>query len=181
MSDKNCITRKKNIEHDFFIIDDIVYFCLEGRCKNEGIYAMVSFDKWQYVSKYNWYLGKTGYPLCYELGKMKLHRFIFTYVLGQYPPANLYVDHIDRNKLNNTNENLRLATPQENSFNKSTKTNKKGVKKISDNNYKVTIVKNGVRHEIKDIFTEKDAAEIYNMMAEELFGSFAAFNEINDT
>ncbi len=179
MSNKKCTTTK-NIEHDFFIVDDVVYFGLEGRGKIDGIYAMVSYDKWQYVSKYQWYLGKAGYPMSYDLGKMQLHRFVYTYVLGQYPPPNLYVDHIDRNKLNNTNENLRLATPQENSFNKSTRNNRKGVKKISENNYTATVVKNGVRHEIKDISTEKAAAEIYNAMAEELFGSFAAYNEIDE-
>lgn len=171
-------TNKKIIDpvHNFFIVDDVVYFALKGRA-NE-IYTMISLDKWPLVSKYDWYLGKAGYPHCYELGKMQLHRFIFAYILGEMPPSNLYVDHIDRNKLNNTNSNLRLATPQENSFNKSTGSNKKGVRKISENNYFATIVKNGIRHEIKNIPTEKQAAEIYNVMAEELFGEFAAPNRI---
>ena len=73
--------RKKNnykrIEHDFFIIDDVVYFLLKGRGKKEGIYAMISENKWPLVSKYEWYLGKTGYPFCYSLRKIQLHRFIF--------------------------------------------------------------------------------------------------------
>ena len=139
---------------------------------------MVSTNKWPYVSRYEWYLSKAGYPMCYQLGKIQLHRFVYKYIFGQYPPANLYVDHIDRNKLNNTDANLRLATPQENSFNRSTESNKKGVKKISEGNYTTTIVKNGVRREIKNIPTETQAASIYNMMAEELFGNFAAFNKI---
>ena len=166
------------IIHDFFILDDIVYFALKGRGKIEGAYAMVTTNKWEAVSKYEWYLGKAGYPMCYKLGKMQLHRFVFTIIIGEYPPSQLYVDHIDRNKLNNTDNNLRLATPQENSFNKSTESNTKGVKKISENNYTAAIVKDGVRREIKNIPTEKQAAEIYNMMAEELFGSFAAFNKV---
>ncbi|XWV24680.1 mg680 protein [Tupanvirus deep ocean] len=170
---------KKEIEHEYFVMDDVVYFELKGRAKKEGIFAMVSLNKWPYVSKYDWYLGKNGYPCCYELGKIQLHRFVYTYIFGQYPPSNLYVDHIDRNKLNNTDDNLRLATPQENSFNKSTESNKKGVKKISDGNYSATIVKDGTRHEIKNIPTENQAAEIYNLMAEELFGTFAAFNKVN--
>ena len=162
--------------HEFFIIDDVVYFALKGRGKIEGAYAMISMNKWPAVSKYEWYLGKAGYPMCYKLHKMQLHRFIYTIILGETPPPNFYVDHIDRNKLNNTDTNLRLATPQENSFNKTTDTNTKGVKQISENNYTATVVKNGTRHEIKNIPTEKQAAEIYNLMAEELFGSFAAFN-----
>ena len=170
---------KKEVEQDFYIMDGVVYFELKGRGKIEGTFAMVSMDKWPVVSKYEWYLGKTGYPLCYTLGKMQLHRLVYGLILGQHPPSDLYVDHIDRNKLNNTDNNLRLATPQENSFNKSTETNTKGVKKISDNNYTTTIVKNGVRHEIKNIPSEIQAAEMYNIMAEELFGSFAAPNQIN--
>jgi hypothetical protein len=173
------VKKNKNKFYNFFVMDDIVYFELKGRKEKDGIYAMVSADKWLLVSRYDWYLGKSGYPLCYQLGKMSLHRFVFTYMFGQYPPANLYVDHIDHNKLNNTDANLRLATPQENSFNKSTKSNKKGVRKNSDGNYTSTIVKNGIRHEIKNIPTEIQAAEIYNIMAEELFGHFAAPNKIN--
>lgn len=165
-------------DHDFFLIDDIVYFALKGRAMKDKIYAFVSADKWQYVSRYQWYLGKSGYPVCYQLGKLQLHRFVYTYILGEYPPSNIYVDHIDRNKLNNTNENLRLATAQENSFNRSTKNNRKGVKKISDNNFSAIVTKNGIKHEIKNIPTQQQAAEVYNMMAEELFGSFAAPNSI---
>ena len=166
---------KKELEHDFYILDEIVNFKLKG---TTSAYSMVSMNKWSYVSKYDWYLGKAGYPLCYQLGQMTLHRFVYTYILGHNPPKDLYVDHIDRNKLNNTDQNLRLATPQENSFNKTTKSNTKGVKKISENNYSACITKNGTKHEIKNILTEEAAANCYNMMAEELFGEFASFNLI---
>ena len=164
-------------EYEFYILDDVVHFILKGRAMVDGTYAAVNMDKWLIISKYEWFLGKSGYPVCYELGKIQLHRFVYTLILGTCP-SGLYVDHIDRNKLNNTDGNLRLVTPQQNSFNKSTNTNKKGVKKISDNNYMATVVKDGVRRQIKNIPTEIAAAEIYNMMAEELFGEFAAFNKI---
>ena len=168
-----------NKEYDFYILDNVVYFELKGRCVGTGTYAFVSENKWHLVSRHQWYLGKSGYPVCYELGNMQLHRFVYTYILGEYPPSNMYVDHIDHNKLNNCDSNLRLATPQENSFNKSTKSNKKGVRKISEGNYSATVVKDGKRHVIKDIPTEDQAAEIYNAMAEELFGSFAAPNVVD--
>ena len=170
------VSNKQPVDH--FIVDDVVHFSLLGRAAKDSIYAMVSLDKWGHVSKYDWYLGKNGYPVCYALGKMQLHRFVYYYVLGSKPPANLYVDHIDHNKLNNTNSNLRLATPQENSFNKSTESNMKGVRKISEGNYSATITKDGKKHEIKNIPTKEQAAETYNLMAEELFGHFAAPNKI---
>ena len=166
-------------EQDYYIMDDTVHFALKGRASKDGLFAMISLNKWSSVSKYNWYLGKTGYPTCYELGMVQLHRFVYTITFGQPIPSIFYVDHIDRNKLNNTDSNLRLATPQENSFNKSTTNNKKGVKKISEGNYTTCIVKNGTKHEIKNIPTEQQAAEIYNLMAEELFGNFAAPNVIS--
>jgi len=161
-------------KHDFYIMDDIVYFSLKGR--GTGLFAMVSVDKWPFVSKYEWYLGKAGYPICYRLRKLPLHKYIYEHILGELLPPQLFIDHTDRNKLNNVDTNLRLATPQENSFNRSTLTNKKGVKKNSDGNFSAVVVKNGTKHEIKNIPTEERAAEIYNIMAEELFGSFAAPN-----
>lgn len=167
-------TKSQERLNEYFVVDDTVYFELKGRGKNS--YAIISLNKWPAVSKYEWYLGKSGYPICYDLSKMKLHRFIFIVLLGERPPADIYIDHIDRNKLNNTDGNLRMVTPQENSFNKSTQSNKKGVKKISDGNYTATVVKNGIRHEIKNIPTGEQAAEIYNCMAEELFGEYAAYN-----
>lgn len=162
-------------EPEYFVFDNTIMFKLKG---TRPAYTTISIIHWPHVSKYEWYLGKAGYPICYSLNKMTLHRFVYTFTLGEYPPSNMYVDHIDRNKLNNTDENLRLATPQENSFNKTTTTNLKGVKKISENNYTASITKDGVKHEIKNIQTELEAANCYNMMSEELFGQYAAFNKI---
>lgn len=173
----NVLNNKKTaIIYDHYIIDDVVYFALFG--KIESTFAFVSLNRWDIVKKYKWYLGKAGYPMCYELGKMQLHKFVYRYILQDTLPTGLYVDHIDRNKLNNSNGNLRLATPQENSFNKTSKSNTKGVKKISKNNYSVCVYKDKIKHEIKNIPTEKQAAELYNIMAEELFGEFAAPNII---
>lgn len=173
------VCKPKKVEHKSFTVDDIVYFELKGRAAKEHILAFVSINKWPCVSKYAWYLDKNGYPFCYDIG-MHLHRFVYTLSFRQKIPSKLYVDHIDRNKLNNTDLNLRLATAQENAFNKTTTNNKKGVRKISDGNYIASITKDGVRREIKNIATEQEAAHIYNMMAEELFGCFAALNIIDD-
>ena len=173
--EKKSRAKKIPVETEYFVFEDTVMFKLAG---SREAYTTISIDKWPHVSKYIWYLGKANYPICYELGQMTLHRFIYTYIFGQYPPSELYVDHIDRNKLNNTDQNLRLATPQENSFNKTTTSNLKGVRKISENNYTASITKDGTKHEIKNIETEADAANCYNLIAESLFGEFAALNKI---
>ena len=163
------------IEH--FTIDNVVYFELLGRAKQDKTLAYVSLDKWPFVSKYRWYLDKRGYPFCYDNG-MHLHRLIYSMILDGILPSHIYVDHVDRNKLNNTDENLRPATAQENSFNKSSDNNYKGVRKISDGNFCASITRDGRRHEIKNLSTREQAAEMYNLMAEELFGAFAAPNKI---
>lgn len=167
---------QKIFDTEHFIFDDTVMFKLKG---SRIAYAYVSQSKWPSVSKYEWYLGKADYPICYALNKMTLHRFVFSHTLGFYPPSDLFIDHIDRNKLNNTDTNLRLVTPQENSFNKTTISNTKGVKKISQNNYSATITKDGVTRTIPGFLTESDAAKCYNMMAEELFGQYASYNRID--
>lgn len=165
-------------EYDYEMSNGVVYFVLKGRAQHDTIVAKVSQTKWPYVSAYNWYLGQSEYPVCYELGMMQLHRFVYGLILGEKLPEGFCVDHIDRDRLNNTDANLRLATFQENSFNRTTKSNFKGVKKISQNNYSATVVKNGIPHTIKNIASAEAAAEIYNLMAQELFGEFAACNEI---
>jgi hypothetical protein len=176
------VDSRKDPDHDFYIMDDVVHFALKNGTRQLNVFATVSMDKWPFVSKYDWYLGKAGYPICYSLGKTTLHKFVYHYLTrGLGAPDGFYIDHIDRNKLNNTDSNLRLATPQENSFNKSTASNIKGVRKISEGNYSAVITKDGTKHEIKNIPTQNQAAEIYNVMAEELFGSFAALNKIDDS
>lgn len=73
----------------------------------------------------------------------------------------LCVYHIYKNKLNNIDSNLRLTISQVNYFNKSAKSNIKGVRNISENNYSATITKDG-----KNISSEKQATEMYNLMTE---------------
>jgi len=177
---KKSVRKKKprEMNTDIYILDNVIHFGLDGRGK--GSYAMISADKWPVVGKYSWYLGKAGYPLCYELGKMQLHKLVYQLTAGTRCPTGIYIDHIDRNKLNNTDTNLRLATPQQNSFNKTTTSNIKGVRKISKGNYTATVTKDGKKHEIKNIPTISQAAETYNFMAEELFGEFASYNNIDN-
>lgn len=53
-----------------------------------------------------------------------VHRIIWSLHNGTIP-EDMYVDHIDRNPLNNKIENLRLASPSQNSMNAKGKTNSK--------------------------------------------------------
>jgi hypothetical protein len=151
----------------------------------DGNIMLVSRCDVNSVMAFKWYLNGGGYPSTYgtidnsiKYGRpVPLHQLIF----GKLEEG-FVVDHINRNRLDNRRENLRVCTALENSYNKSkpknTKNKYKGVVKSKAKNptYTASITKDGVRREIKNIGTEEEAAKIYDMMAEELFGEYAAKN-----
>jgi hypothetical protein len=141
--------------------------------KNTDLIAKVSICWTNQVSNYIWYLGKNGYPFTFINGcRIQLHRYI--HWLNNNYWTNLYVDHINRDKLDATNINLREATAAENSYNKTYKNSNHNIKyNKSTNTYTVSIQKNKIKHNINNIKSIDDAKLIYKMMAEELFGTFA--------
>lgn len=160
------------------------YVKIELLGHGENNFMIISKESLNVVLDFNWYLGKDGYPVSYGSvdkkikGRIKLHHLVIK--INQNVPKGMIIDHINRNKLDNRIENLRICTSQENSFNrtknKNTKNILKGVRRISENNWSAVISKNGEKHEIKNIKTEKEAGIIYDMMAEDLFGEYAGKN-----
>ncbi len=145
-----------------------------GASKQTNIkpYAKVSVGRIDEVTPYKWYLGKDGYPFAYiNGGRVPLHRYIWFCKSGVYRNDGLYVDHINRDKLDARDSNLRLATPAENSYNKS------GSElhhiKLKSDGYEVSLSKDGRVIRIGKIQSLQDAKEIYNLIAEDLFGEFA--------
>jgi hypothetical protein len=176
----------KNKNGDFFRIQ------LYGKNPNsQSSEALISLNKIDDVSKYKWYLGKSGYPYAYiNGGRAPLHRFIWwlntgLWVNEKVNPDNtitkLYVDHINRDKLDARDENLRLSTPAENSYNKTSQndiidpitTKPLHHIKLLKSGYSVSLTKDGKINKIDKIASLEEAKEIYNMMASELFGEFA--------
>lgn len=135
------------------------------------------------VLSYKWYYGNSGYPVTYGSydktvifkHPMQIHRLLYGNSAHGY-----VIDHINRNKLDNRRANLRMCTPAENSYNKTKSVNSlnkyKGVSLQNNKTYMASITKDGVKHVIKNINTEEEAARIYDMMAEDLHGRFAAKN-----
>jgi len=104
------------------------------------------------------------------------------------PPKGMHVDHINRNKLDNRKENLRIVTPSENVMNKTVRkdcvSGYKGVVLCkSRNSYKQwrAHIQNTVTKKLECVGyfeTLKEAVIAYNKRAEELRGKFAVLNEI---
>lgn len=108
--------------------------------------------------------------------KRVAHRVIWELIYGDIPEG-YFIDHIDGNKSNNNIENLRIATPAQNSANIPAKdtTLPKGVTKVGFK-YKARI-----HYMYKNIYlgtfnTAEEAAEAYNAKSIELHGEFAFCN-----
>ena len=114
--DSNIIETKEN--HAEIILMDI-------ECNEVGR-ALVSLSKIDSVKLHNWSLGNRGYVTSRINSRMTtLHKF-----LKKVSKGNL-VDHINRNKLDCRDENLREATPSQNCHNsKIFSSNTSGIKGV---------------------------------------------------
>jgi hypothetical protein len=187
-----------NLNGDEVDLDNCDYTQLEllgPHASEYNAHMLISKCDVAYVTEFLWYLGKDGYPVTYSsIDKKnkfkkgyKIHRF-----LEQDVPPGMVVDHINRNKLDNRRENLRICTMAENSYNRTKiktidivdnikkprkiKSKYKGVKKDNKNEWSASITKDGKKYEMKHLPDEITAAKMYDVMSEELFGVFCAKN-----
>jgi hypothetical protein len=87
---------------------------------------------------------------------VRVHRLVAQLFLPNFNPS-LQVDHIDRNRLNNHVDNLRLVTKQENSFN----TNAKGWYRTKYDTYAAQIVLDNKTYHLGTFKTPEEAHEAY--------------------
>ena len=78
----------------------------------KGETILIDFEDFEKCKTISWCVDSKGYANGGNklIGTVRLHRFIMN-------PGKYHVDHINRNKLDNRRENLRLVTNQENHFN----------------------------------------------------------------
>lgn len=125
-------------------------------------------------------LDKKGYYVGNIFNKLYVkHRIIWKMVNGKEPEV---VDHIDRNKLNNTIDNLRPATIQQNSWNTNSRKNSSskylGVTLRPSGNWVAQIRLPDKNLRLGTFVCEQEAALAYNAKAYEIYGEFANLNII---
>lgn len=108
-----------------------------------------------------------------------LHRAILEKMLDRSLENGEWVDHKDRNTLNNRRENLRLADPSKNARNRkrpsTNTTGYKGVQKYGDNRWRVQIYIDGRNKHIGLFDDLQDAINAYQDAALHYYGEFACF------
>ncbi len=154
---------------------------------NRGCAVLVDEDVWGWARRMWWTCdvrkrnGKHTGVLCKEGGKVvRLHRAVMD------PPADLEIDHIDRDPHNNRRSNLRLATRAQNMANLGPQggiSGYKGVywKKESRKNrggWYAQIEHEGKTYGRGTFANVHLAALAYNQMAREMKDEFAYLNDI---
>lgn len=143
--------------------------------------AIIDEADYLQIANYNFYLDKKGYAAATTADiygvrmPTRLHIFLFG--------KNSFIDHIDRNRLNNRRNNFRNATRSQQAMNHSIGSNNssgfKGVYKSYNNGkFKATIKKDYKSYHLGYFLTDIEAACAYNDKAIELFGEFAVLNKI---
>lgn len=102
---------------------EVILKNIKGKETGRALVDIADLDR---VREFTWYLGSNGYVQSVVLieGKktmIRLHRLLLN------PPKSLVVDHISRNKLDNTRSNLRVVTVSQNGMNTDRGGNNRGV------------------------------------------------------
>lgn len=134
---------------------------------------MVSDRDYPKLRKYEWYLNAKGYVIRNSKASEGSHT---TYGMGREilgAPKHLYVDHKNRDILDNRRSNLRLATHGENCRNSSRKAGLKGIRKQASGRYAARVCE----HHLGTFDTLAEAVSAYNQQVKKLYGKFACLNK----
>lgn len=142
----------------------------------DGSVFSIDADMIELLSQHYWWRNGEGYVVTKKGAKTLLMQWL---VMGyESAPKNMVIDHINQNKADNRRCNLRFVSEHQNNLNHGiSKANKSGyVGAFFDNRKgrfcgKITVNNHGIRLGFTDDLIE--AAQMYNIASELLFGEFA--------
>ena len=178
------IKKSKRVKNKYVILDDNVAILYITR-KGQQVATKIDVKHLPTIQQFNWFImGQTetnqGYVGFSRKTKekttyYKLHRLI----LG-VEDESVFVDHINRDRFDNRESNLRIATRFQNAYNgskyKGTINTFKGVRKTSSGKYECTLRANGRTIYLGIFLTELEAVKVYDENARLYHGEFAATN-----
>ena len=127
------------------------------------------------------WLDRFGYQnIRYKGVLVKEHNLVWLMTHGHWPDKE--IDHKDNDGQNNSVDNLREACRSNQGMNQKLQERRKGkfkgVHQSSSGNFYVKIKREGKQHYCGSYSSEQEAAMIYNISAEKLFGEFAHLNKV---
>ena len=149
------------------------------------MYALVDDEDYERLKGFTWWLTSHGYvSRRYQIGSgHKTRKFVTVYLHREVTgyPENLYVDHKNRNKLDNRKSNLRPATNSQNQANrKSMSTNTSGFRGVyldkTRKKWVAEIIIEGKKHHLGRYETKEEAAIVFNEKFVAHFKDFATTN-----
>lgn len=147
-----------------------------------GEQILVDEKDYGLVADYSWNTNATGYAYAYVKGSGRdNHKTITMHRLIMGFPDKLKVDHVNRNKLDNRQANLRICTSSQNMGNAigySKKTKYKGLDLLPTGRWRARINIGGKSLHLGVAVTEKEAAALYNTAAAKHYGTFALLNNL---
>lgn len=148
----------------------------------QGFSATINSEDYELVSQFKWYASRIKrcvYAKSTSAPKILLHRLILNVT-----DKNIKIDHVDHNGLNNTRNNLRIASNNQNMYNARkwripTSSKYRGVYWCKSRKvWRVEITTNKIKKYLGKYNNEEDAALAYNIAAIDLHGEFANLNVI---
>ncbi|MGA2915142.1 MAG: HNH endonuclease [Sedimentisphaerales bacterium] len=151
---------------------------------NNGKYAIVDSADFEKINKHKWGI-KISTNTIYAI-RMVQGKNVYMHNQIMQPPAGFVIDHKDRNGLNNSRRNLRLATKSQNCCNHLKKpgcsSKYRGVCFHKGNNKWVVYIKIPEKRLFLGYFeNEIDAAKAYDTAAKKYHGEFAVLNFPNES
>lgn len=141
-----------------------------------GEEILVDANLYNWLNQYRWTINSKGYA---NYCRTPMHRLLKTL----WGWGDKLCDHIDNNKLNNTQSNLRPATVRQNNCNRAStigsKVQYKGVHVSASGKYQAMIWYNKKNHALGSFNTAEEAALEYNKAALLHQGEFAYLNVIS--